>query len=286
MEWSKDMTTRSIELFREKRVLWDPTVMDFKDRNKKHDAWTELGADMEMSANEVEKKMRMLIGQFQRELKKGKSGDGADAPYKSKWIFFKMLLFLKDKNEPRHSTEASFSPSNQDIVQSRDTNNSHLIIENDGQLLNELHLQVQDNTGSCQQKTVDKSIPLSLSHQAPSLQACKQASKQAKSTKRKADEMCEEVYTIIKQLSSNVKKRDEFDVFGEHVANTLRNLKSRSVQSYTKFEISSSLYRAEINDQRTSNSTPGSSIRSDTSTPILLDATPDAPNYSWSSEKK
>nr|CAI5818517.1 unnamed protein product [Callosobruchus analis] len=54
--------------------------------------------------------MRMLIGQFQRQLKKGRSGDRANAPYKTKWIFFKLLLFLKDKNEPRHSTEGGVSP--------------------------------------------------------------------------------------------------------------------------------------------------------------------------------
>ncbi|KAH1027238.1 hypothetical protein HUJ05_000788 [Dendroctonus ponderosae] len=31
--------------------------------------------------------MRMLIGQFQPELKKGKSGDGADAPYKPNGVW-------------------------------------------------------------------------------------------------------------------------------------------------------------------------------------------------------
>lgn len=67
--------------------------MDFKNRNKKHDAWTELGAELKTNSSEVEKKMRMLIGQFQRELKKGRSGDGADAPYKTKWIFFKCFFF-------------------------------------------------------------------------------------------------------------------------------------------------------------------------------------------------
>ncbi|KOC71068.1 hypothetical protein WH47_07212 [Habropoda laboriosa] len=129
MEWTKERTARLIELFRGKRVLWDPTSMNFKDRNKKHDAWAELGVDMEMDSTEIEKKIRMLIGQFQRELKKGKNGDGADAPYKSKWIFFKTLLFLKDKNEPRHSTEAGSleKPSEQEFFDSQNCNSSLLI---------------------------------------------------------------------------------------------------------------------------------------------------------------
>ncbi|XP_050502839.1 uncharacterized protein LOC114332164 [Diabrotica virgifera virgifera] len=121
MEWSKELTTRLIELFREQRVLWDPTFMDFKNRNKKHDAWTEIAAEVKTDTSEVEKKMRMLIGQFQRELKKGKSGDEVDAHYKTKWLFFNMLFFLKDKNEARHSTECGLSPKQ--YAEPQDTRN-------------------------------------------------------------------------------------------------------------------------------------------------------------------
>uniref|UniRef100_A0A6P7FSD5 Uncharacterized protein LOC114332168 n=1 Tax=Diabrotica virgifera virgifera TaxID=50390 RepID=A0A6P7FSD5_DIAVI len=96
MEWSKELTTRLIELFREQRVLWDPTFMDFKNRNKKHDAWTEIAAEVKTDTSEVEKKMRMLIGQFQRELK-------------------------KDKNEARHSTECGLSPKQ--YAEPQDTRN-------------------------------------------------------------------------------------------------------------------------------------------------------------------
>lgn len=127
MEWTKNNTTRLIEQYREKRVLWDPTVMEFKDRNKKHDAWAELGAGMNTDAMEVEKKMRALIGQFQRESRKGKSGDGTDS--KPKWIFFNMLLFMKDKNQPRHFTEAGLlnETSHEDIAQSKDKNETIFI---------------------------------------------------------------------------------------------------------------------------------------------------------------
>jgi hypothetical protein len=50
----------------------------------------------------------------------------------------------------------------------------------------------------------------------------------------------------MKQISSNMKQRGEFDVYGEYVANTLRNLKT--VLTYTKFDINNVLYRAEIAD--------------------------------------
>jgi hypothetical protein len=48
MEWAKENTISLIELFREKRVLWDSTFMDFKNRDKKHDAWSELGTEFEI----------------------------------------------------------------------------------------------------------------------------------------------------------------------------------------------------------------------------------------------
>lgn len=105
MEWTKENTERLIEQYREKAVLWDPQHNEYKNRNKKQDGWADLASDFEGNVDEVEKKVRMLIGQFQRELKKGKSGDGADAPYKTKWIYFHSLLFLKDKNTPRHQQE-------------------------------------------------------------------------------------------------------------------------------------------------------------------------------------
>lgn len=117
MEWNINLTTRLIGLFKNKRVLWDSSDLNYKDRSMKHDAWAELAADLQTTVNEVEKKTRKLIGQFQREFKKGKRGIEANASYKTKWAFFNMLLFLKDKNKPPNSVEAVIpQPHLQDIV--------------------------------------------------------------------------------------------------------------------------------------------------------------------------
>lgn len=52
--------------------------------------------------------MRSLIGQFQRELKKPRSGAGAEQ-ISSKWFGFELLLFLRDKNKVRSTNEAGLS---------------------------------------------------------------------------------------------------------------------------------------------------------------------------------
>ncbi|KAG8297038.1 hypothetical protein J6590_043461 [Homalodisca vitripennis] len=51
--------------------------------------------------------MRKLIGQFQRESKKGKSGSGAIG---SKWYAFDTLLFIQDKCAPRQTAEVGLQP--------------------------------------------------------------------------------------------------------------------------------------------------------------------------------
>lgn len=77
--------------------------------------------------------------------------------------------------------------------------------------------------------------------------------------KRKVDTKSDEAYAVMTQLSSNVKKRDDFDVYGEYVANTLRNLKCKSVLTYAKYEINNVLYRAEISDVPQNAPVPSSS---------------------------
>lgn len=103
-DWSKDNIIKLIELFRDYPVLWDAKVADYKNRNKKHDAWNEIALAMKVERSEVEKKMRCLIGQYQRNTKKAKSGAGADGD--PKWPYFNMFTFLKDKCKPRSYCES------------------------------------------------------------------------------------------------------------------------------------------------------------------------------------
>lgn len=99
MEWSKEQVIMLIELFRERPVLWNQTIPEFKDRNKKNYTWNEIAMEMKVSKMEVQPKMRKLTRQFYRETK------GADS-VKIKWYAFECLQFLNDKTTPRHSREA------------------------------------------------------------------------------------------------------------------------------------------------------------------------------------
>jgi hypothetical protein len=60
--------------------LWNVLSKDYKNRNKKKDAWQEMS--FHIGVDVVEKKMKSLLAQYWRERKKGadakKSGSGAD----------------------------------------------------------------------------------------------------------------------------------------------------------------------------------------------------------------
>lgn len=102
-DWNQDQVIQLIDLYRERPVLWDPGCADYKDRNLKHYAWSEIALGMRMTKIEVQDKMKKVIGQFQRENKKQKSGSGADV--KIKWFAYEQLLFLRDKTAPKPTTE-------------------------------------------------------------------------------------------------------------------------------------------------------------------------------------
>ncbi|XP_026751695.1 uncharacterized protein LOC113512115 [Galleria mellonella] len=98
MEWSKRNTILLIEYFKEKRELWDSNCEDYKDRVKKQDAWIDLAKKFNTDRNIVERKVRNLIGQFKRELRKSTPGKEVNE-IQSKWFGFRLLTFLKDRHK-------------------------------------------------------------------------------------------------------------------------------------------------------------------------------------------
>lgn len=106
MELTKEKICQLIDLYYERPILWDQTQSNYKNKYKKNDAWSEISEVMGVEKVEIEKKMKNLIGQFYRECKRMKSGAGTDEVVESKWFAFKSLMFLKDKNKPRTTTEA------------------------------------------------------------------------------------------------------------------------------------------------------------------------------------
>jgi hypothetical protein len=82
-----------------------------------------------------------------------------------------------------------------------------------------------------------------------------------KRTKTK-DAFVDDDYEFTERATNRNTARDEFSIFGEHVAFKIRNLKDRRSQSIAQFEISSILFQIEMGNfrypthSRTTNTTP------------------------------
>jgi len=104
MEWTNENSLKLIELYRDRPVLWDCRLSDYKNRNKRADALLEISVSFGVTKEEVERKLKNLVSHFSREIKKekssAKSGAGGDV-YKSRWFAFDSMMFLRDRNEPR-----------------------------------------------------------------------------------------------------------------------------------------------------------------------------------------
>ncbi|GBM65121.1 hypothetical protein AVEN_70840-1 [Araneus ventricosus] len=86
MEWTRKQVITLIELFREEPVLWDQTKNEVEDKNKKKNGWTEIAEELKINKLEVQIKVREIISQFYKEMKKKKSGPGVGI--KCQWFFW------------------------------------------------------------------------------------------------------------------------------------------------------------------------------------------------------
>ncbi|KAK4887254.1 hypothetical protein RN001_003525 [Aquatica leii] len=70
MEWNDVNVLRLIELYREREILWNCKLKEYKNKNKRHDALLEIAVSFGVSKEEVDKKIRYLLSHFAREVKK------------------------------------------------------------------------------------------------------------------------------------------------------------------------------------------------------------------------
>ncbi|KAL4720031.1 hypothetical protein ACJJTC_014225 [Scirpophaga incertulas] len=208
--WSNENVITLIELFQERQVLWNPQMDEYKDRNKKHDAWMQIAAEFNLDKQAIEKKMRSLIGQFQRECKKPKSGAGADDI--PKWFAYKKLLFLKDRNKPEETVDGGLSVNEtQSEKQISDTN-------------------------------TDSGVPT----EKP-FTALKTFRKRFRPQVTE-DKTSEEALKLLKEMYESRRERDETDIFGEYVAKKLKEIKNTHARNTAQYHINNILFSASTGE--------------------------------------
>ena len=103
MEWTNDKVINLIYLYRDRPVLWDCRLKEYKDRNKRMDALLEIAFSFGVEKGEIERKIKNLVCPFSRELKRerevSRSGTGSDDVYKSKWFSYNSKYAVSQRSK-------------------------------------------------------------------------------------------------------------------------------------------------------------------------------------------
>ncbi|KAL0821400.1 hypothetical protein ABMA28_004883 [Loxostege sticticalis] len=260
--WETSAIFELIDLFRDRPVLWDVDREDHRDRSAKSAAWQEIAAHFGLDKYVVERKMKILISQYRRELQvRCQKGDA------SKWYAFNRLSFLKVPNTANGSASGTFS-QNQPEYEEEESEDEESYSDNKSRIerfnanspvstpsqpitprsvgtiaatLQTLpRLESVASTGTQQTPPRQESV-------APTATRKRLRSPESDVVSRKKPR-CSAYATnkMIKMLCKDRKSRDEFTVFGEYIANKLRNINNHGARNTVQHHISNILYNAEM----------------------------------------
>lgn len=240
MEWHSDSVFCLIELYRSHPELWDVNHKDFRNRIKKHVAWTAISNEMGLQRCEIERKMRGLIGQFQREVRKQRNlqklGE-LDDFYACKWFAFKSLLFLLDLKPfagNLQDNDARISPLCESPGVIESAFDGHCFLQEDSITI-KMEQSEDDGTSEEIAPTVEvTATPDPCLKKLPTF-----------SRKRRGEDVAEMSHKLVKS-EPDKKERDEFSIFGEYVACKIRCLSNKFARSTVEHHINTILYQADL----------------------------------------
>lgn len=114
--WSDDETDRLIDLLEENKCLWDVFCTEYHLKDKRERAYSSIEEELDISVSDIRNKIVGLRSQLARELAKTnskKSGQGRSECYKSTWVYWDRLQFLKPvmkAGKSRDSLDQQSSP--------------------------------------------------------------------------------------------------------------------------------------------------------------------------------
>ncbi|KAL4132187.1 hypothetical protein QTP88_009394 [Uroleucon formosanum] len=131
MKWSKESCLNLINEYQKYPVSWNPKDLMYFSKNKKIDAWAQIGRNLNIDTEEAKKKMISLSGSFRREKTKTKNSFGTRKDrkeiYASKWFAYESMQFMNDRDDPRPSINTS-NTSNENISDDIKMNETLLLL--------------------------------------------------------------------------------------------------------------------------------------------------------------
>ncbi|XP_049954026.1 uncharacterized protein LOC126470299 [Schistocerca serialis cubense] len=122
IEWNRRQIQQVVELYREKRELWDHADDNYHTKSKKNDAWLWIANGMGCKVDEVKKKMASLLSSYRRERMKMKKSMYSGKGRASTWFAFKYFTFLKEKYAPTRIMKTEIISDDEENLQDSSQN--------------------------------------------------------------------------------------------------------------------------------------------------------------------
>ncbi|KAI4500790.1 hypothetical protein M0802_004001 [Mischocyttarus mexicanus] len=149
-EWDQNNTTTLIQMYKERKCLWDTSHEFYKNRRFRREALTEMANHFNCSLADVEKKLYMLRSSFRKEYRRwnyAKLNAGPNNTFlvrKPQWFALDLLMFLKDD-----VAKKSLIPINPVTV---DCNQQQQVSQQNQQQLHQDYSNLQQETQHQQQR--------------------------------------------------------------------------------------------------------------------------------------
>ncbi|XP_039277759.1 uncharacterized protein LOC120349991 [Nilaparvata lugens] len=207
-------------------VMWDVCHVDYKNRNKKHDAMNKISEIFKCDTTEVLRKWKIILAQFRREKQKIKAskrmGSAASEVYILKWFGSQHLEFLNDRDEPNESIN-TLDDINDQSTEMQQQGGEELFTENE--------------------QVAKKSVDTSL--QSINLPIKRSTAKRQR-LHNKNDAMVSEAYEVMKGMQEKLDhtNNDAIQVFSTGVTAKLRQIPNDRIKLLVQRDIDNLLYDA------------------------------------------
>ncbi|KAJ8028548.1 hypothetical protein HOLleu_30817 [Holothuria leucospilota] len=254
--WSHEKTCRLIFLLENSPCLYNTRLVEYKDRNKRNQAFAEIARKLYITVPEVVKKIRGLRSQYAREKHKEPLPNipVESVQCKSKWVYYHLLHFLDEFTTVKRNQQLQ-GPKMSECYQEHENEDTLYPVA--------MHESIQENNVSFEDTTIgidsdnfdqqSEFVALNNTVSEDATQTSYQQNSFPRSKKQKRDHtsensVLEKTLSFLEGISSSRLQTDwEMDgdiIFGKYVASELRDIKDVQVKRTLKNKIQNLIYEA------------------------------------------
>ncbi|XP_018010080.1 uncharacterized protein LOC108667549 isoform X2 [Hyalella azteca] len=242
--WSSEQIFNLIEAYRSHECLWRTTSVDYSCRDKKDEAWREIAKCVGADVRCVERKIKTLKTQFANYHKMAlkKATERKEDFEKPKWFAYSALEFLLEGRST--AVNGSLMDNSFQIRLSRD----------DGTCASGSGSASQSAMWECHNPTIDMECSNNGDMETENMDTGYYLPAEAILKEPKVETNCQygsvlqDVLSFVKSLQHSNDVRDEFSIFGEHIAARLRKIRDSRIRLLAQHRIHCALFDVEIDE--------------------------------------